>query len=208
MHAQLLTIHPENPQDRLIKQVADGLREGEIAVVPTDSGYALACCLENKAGVERIRQIRRLEKDHNFTLLCRDFSQLSNFAKVGNAAFRMGKKLLPGPYTFIYKATKEVPSRLMHEKRKTIGLRVPNNKIIAALLAELGEPLMSVSLILTPEEGVMTEAYEIYEMLQNQVDWVIDGGFCGFEPTTVIDWSEDEAVLIRQGQGSVEGILE
>jgi tRNA threonylcarbamoyl adenosine modification protein (Sua5/YciO/YrdC/YwlC family) len=208
MRTQLLTIHPETPQERLIRQLADGLAAGDIAVVPTDSGYALACCLENKGAIERIRQIRQLDKDHNFTLLCRDFSQLSQFAKVGNTAFRVSKKLIPGPYTFIYKATKEVPSRLMHDKRKTIGLRVPNNAIVQALLAALGEPLMSVSLILNAQEGVMTEAYEILEALNQRVDWVVDGGFCGFEPTTVIDWSEDVPQLVRQGQGCVEGIFE
>ncbi len=206
--ATFLQIHPENPQTRLIQQVADGLEQGDIAVVPTDSGYALCCSLDNKDGVERIRRIRQLDKKHNFTLLCSDLSHLSNFAKVGNVAFRLMKTLIPGPFTFIFKGTKEVPRRLLQENKKTIGMRVPENKIIQDLISTMGHPLMSVSLIMPGSDDVETDPYDIQQQLDHAVDWVIDGGYCGFEATTVLDLTDDEHIeLVRQGAGSVEGIL-
>lgn len=197
--SQFFQIHPENPQGRLITQAADLVRKGGVIAYPTDSAYALGCHIGDKAALETIRRIRKLSEKHNFTLVCRDLSELSTYAKVDNIAYRLIKSHTPGAYTLILKASSEVPRRLMHPKRKTIGLRVPDNAIALALLEELGEPLMSVSLILPGETEPMMDPYDIRETLQHELDLVIDGGYCGMEATTVIDLSEDEPVLIRQG---------
>lgn len=203
--AQFFDIHPQNPQARLIDQAVDILRRGGLIVYPTDSAYALGCQIGDKMALDRIRAIRQLGKSHNFTLLCRDLSELATYARVDNAAFRLIKSHTPGPYTFILNATSEVPRRLMHPKRKTIGLRVPDNPIALALMASLGEPLMTSSLILPGDELPLTDPYDIRDTLEHQVELVIDGGFCGLEPTTVVDLTGDVPVVRREGCGSIEG---
>lgn len=199
--AQFFQIHPENPQSRLISQAADIIRKGGIVVYPTDSAYALGCHIGDKDALERIRTLRKLDKNHNFTLMCRDLSELATYARVDNQAFRLIKNHTPGAYTFILEATADVPRRLLHPKRKTIGLRVPDNLIALALLEELGEPLMTSSLLLPGEEFPMTDPYDIRDTLEHFVDLVIDGGYCGLEPTTVVDLTGDVPELIRQGKG-------
>ncbi len=199
--AQFFTIHPENPQSRLIKQAADIVQKGGLIAYPTDSAYALGCHIGDKFALDRIRAIRQLDKSHNFTLVCRDLSELANYARVDNAAFRLIKTHTPGPYTFILNATSEVPRRLKHPKRKTLGLRVPNNLIVLALLEELGEPLMTSSLILPEETVPLTDPYDIRDTLEHQLELVIDGGFCGLEPTTVVDLTGDEPLVTRYGCG-------
>jgi tRNA threonylcarbamoyl adenosine modification protein (Sua5/YciO/YrdC/YwlC family) len=199
--SQFFQIHPDNPQHRLIAQAADLLRQGGVVVYPTDSGYALGCQLQNKDAVEQILRIRQLGSEHNFTLMCRDLSELSVYSKVGNQAFRLIKNNTPGPYTFVLKATKEVPKRLMNPKRKTIGLRVPNNPIAQALLAELNEPMMSTTLIFPGDEFAEPDPYEIRTRLEKQVDLIIDGGHLMEKPTTVVDMVDDEIAIIRLGEG-------
>lgn len=199
--AQFFQIHPENPQHRLIVQAADIIRKGGIVVYPTDSAYALGCHIGDKDALDRIRTMRQLDKHHNFTLMCRDLSELSTFARVDNAVYRLIKNHTPGAYTFILEATAEVPRRLLHPKRKTIGLRVPDNAIALALLAELGEPIMTSSLLMPGEEYPMTDPYDMRGPLEHSVDLIIDGGYCGLEPTTVIDLTGDTPELIRQGKG-------
>lgn len=201
--AQFFSIHPENPQGRLITQAVDILRRGGLIAYPTDSAYALGCHIGDKFALDRIRAIRQLDKHHNFTLMCRDLSELANYARVDNAAFRLIKKHTPGPYTFILNATAEVPRRLMHPKRKTLGLRVPDNPIALALMRELGEPLMTSSLILPGETVPLTDPYDIRETLEHQLELVIDGGYCGMEPTTVVDLTGEEPVVTRVGCGDV-----
>lgn len=201
--SQFFQIHPDNPQARLIKQAADIIRAGGIVVYPTDSAYALGCHIGDKRALDTIRRIRKLDDKHNFTLVCRDLSELANFARVDNAAYRLLKAATPGPYTFILKATPEVPRRLLHAKRKTIGLRVPENNIAQALLAELNEPMMSVTLIMPDDEDPLIDPYEIRDLLEHDVDLVIDGGYCGLDMTTVIDLADDEPVLVRQGKGDI-----
>jgi len=203
--SQFFQIHPENPQSRLIKQSVEIVRRGGLIVYPTDSAYALGCHIGDKMALERIRMIRQLGKEHNFTLMCRDLSELATYAKVDNQVFRAIKAHTPGPYTFVLPATSEVPRRLMHPKRKTIGMRVPENKIALALMEELGEPLMSSTLILPGDELPLTDPYDIREVLEHQLELVIDGGYCGMEATTVIDFTEETPQLIRQGLGSIEG---
>ena len=183
------------------------MRKGGVLVYPTDSAYALACEIGNKDGVERIRRLRQVGKDHNFTLVCRDLSELATYARIDNSTFRLLKAHTPGPYTFILDATREVPRRLMHPKRRTIGLRVPAHPIAEALLEDLGEPLMSSSLILPGDELPMTDPWDIRETLERDVDLVIDGGFCGLETTTVVDLSGPEPLLLRQGRGEVEALV-
>ena len=202
--SQFFRIHPENPQPRLIHQAADIVRAGGVVVYPTDSAYALGCHLGDKHALTRIRRIRRLEDDHNFSLVCRDLSDLGTYARVSNTAYRLIKAATPGPYTFILQATREVPRRLVHPKRKTIGVRVPDNIICQALLADLGEPLMSSTLILPGEEYPMTDPLEIRDLLEHQVELVIDGGFGGIEPTTVVDLEDDVPVIVREGLGDLE----
>ena len=199
--SQYFYIHPENPQPRLIAQSVEIIRAGGVVVFPTDSVYAIGCHIGDKASLDRIRQIRQLDKNHNFTLICRDLSELAVYARVENQTFRMLKHNTPGPYTFILEATSEVPRRLKHPKRKTIGLRVPDNPITLALLEELNEPLMSVTLIMPGDEFPLTDPYDIRATLERRVDLIIDGGYCGLEPTTVIDLTGDIPVLTRQGTG-------
>ncbi|MGR5132122.1 L-threonylcarbamoyladenylate synthase [Vibrio alfacsensis] len=199
--SQFFYVHPENPQARLINQAVAIIRSGGVVVYPTDSGYALGCQLENKQALERICQIRRLDDKHNFTLLCRDLSEISLYARVDNSAFRLLKNNTPGPYTFIFKGTKEVPRRLMNAKRKTIGIRVPDNQIALDLLEALGEPMMSTSLILPGSDVTESDPEEIRDKLEHAVDVILNGGYLGEQPTTVIDFSDDEPVVVRVGSG-------
>ena len=201
--SQFFTIHSDNPQPRLIKQAAELVRKGSVIVYPTDSGYALGCHLGDKDAVMRIRKIRNVDDKHHLTLVCRDLSEIAHYARVDNVQFRLLKSNTPGSYTFILDATKEVPKRLQHPKRSTIGLRIPDHPVALALLEELGEPLLSSSLILPGEEIAMHDAEEIREHLANQVDLVVDGGPVGLEPTTVIDLTGSTAILIRRGKGDV-----
>ena len=204
--ADYFSIHPDNPQQRLISQVADIVRRGGVVVYPTDSVYAIGCHIGDKQSLDRIRTIRRLDKNHNFTLMCRDLSDLSTYAKVDNTSYRTLKANTPGPYTFILEATSEVPRRLQHSKRKTIGLRVPDNAVAQALLAELGEPMMSVTLILPGDEYPLSDPYDIREMMEHHVDAVVDSGYCGLEPTTVVDMTRSAPELVRQGMGDFSTI--
>lgn len=199
--AQFFSIHPQNPQARLINQAVEIVRRGGLIVYPTDSAYALGCHIGDKLALDRIRAIRQLDKDHNFTLMCRDLSELANYARVDNSAFRLIKSHTPGPYTFILNATSEVPRRLQHPKRKTLGLRVPDNAIALALMEALGEPLMSSSLIMPNDDVPLTDPYDIRGILEHQVELVIDGGFCGMEPTTVVDLTGDLPQVTRKGCG-------
>ncbi len=199
--AQFFTIHSDNPQARLISQAVDIIRRGGLIVYPTDSAYAIGCHIGDKLALDRIRAIRQLNKDHNFTLMCRDLSELAKYARVDNSAFRLIKSHTPGPYTFILAATSEVPRRLMHPKRKTLGMRVPDNAIALALMEALGEPLMTSSLILPGEDIPLTDPYDIRQTLEHQVELVIDGGFCGMEPTTVVDLTGDAPLVTRKGCG-------
>lgn len=199
--SQFFQIHPDNPQARLVRQATDIIREGGVVVYPTDSAYALGCQIGNKAALDRIRRIRRLDAGHNFTLVCRDLSELATFARVDNTVYRLIRNNTPGPYTFILRATSEVPRRLMHPKRKTVGLRVPENPIAQALLGDLGEPIMSVTLILPGEDLPLIDPYDIRDTLQHDVDLVIDGGYCGMEATTVIDLYDEVPVILRAGKG-------
>ena len=199
--SQFFQIHPETPQARLIHQAVDIVRTGGVIAYPTDSAYALGCHIGDKAALDRIRRVRRLDKDHNFTLVCRDLSELASYARVDNAAYRLLRNNTPGPYTFILEATSEVPRRLKHPKRKTIGLRVPDNNVARELLGALGEPLMSVTLIMPGDDYPLIDPYEIRQLLEHDLDLVIDGGYCGMEPTTVIDLSGDTPQLIREGKG-------
>jgi|TARA_B110000093_G_C12912973_1_gene385602 tRNA threonylcarbamoyl adenosine modification protein (Sua5/YciO/YrdC/YwlC family) len=201
--SQFYQIHPENPQARLIRNAVDIIHNGGVLVYPTDSGYALGCHIGDKTALDRIRRIRKLDDKHNFTLVCRDLSEIATYAKVNNTSYRLLRHTTPGAYTFILQATSEVPRRLMHPKRKTVGLRVPDNAIAAALLADLGEPLMSVTLIMPGDEFPLTDPYDIRETLEHEVDLVIDGGYCGMEPTTVVDLADDRPVILRAGKGDV-----
>jgi tRNA threonylcarbamoyl adenosine modification protein (Sua5/YciO/YrdC/YwlC family) len=199
--SQFFYIHPDNPQARLIKQTCELINQGEVIVYPTDSGYAIGCQMENKKALEQICKIRDIPKEHNFTLMCRDMSELSIYSRVSNAAFRQIKNNTPGPYTFILKATKEVPKRLQNPKRRTIGIRVPDNAIALAILEELGEPLMSTTLILPSEEMAETDPEEIRDKLEKRLGLIIHGGYLGEQPTTVIDMSDDDTKIIRVGSG-------
>jgi tRNA threonylcarbamoyl adenosine modification protein (Sua5/YciO/YrdC/YwlC family) len=206
--AQYFSIHPENPEQRLIDQVVDIVRRGGVIAYPTDSVYALGCHIGDKQAVDRIRAIRRLNKEHNFTLICRDLSELATYARVDNVVFRTLKAATPGPYTFILKASAEVPRRLMHPKRKTIGIRVPDSPIVMALLESLHEPIMSVTMILPENEYPLTDPYEINQLIGAQVDAVVDGGYCGLEPTSVVDMTADTAIVLRHGAGDVSAICD
>lgn len=199
--AQTLSIHPQNPEPRLIKQAARVLLDGGVIVYPTDSTYALACHMGDKSALERIRRVRQIDDRHNFTLVCADLSAIATYARVPNSAYRLLKAHTPGAYTFILTATLEVPRRLMHPKRKTIGLRVPDSVVAQALIAEVGEPIMSTSLILPGEEFPLTEIYDIEDRLGNLVDLIIDSGSCGLAATTVIDLSDGGAAVLRVGKG-------
>lgn len=198
--ALFLSIHPETPQQRLIDQAAEIIKKGGVVVYPTDSCYALGCALDNKEAMNRILAIRQIDLKHHLTLVCADLSDLGTYAKVDNSQFRMLKAATPGSYTFILQASKEVPRRTQHPKRNTIGLRVPDNDIARALIASLGEPMLSCTLMLPEDEDPLTDPYEIKDRLEHAVDVIIDGGWCGLEPTTVIDMT-DGIELVRQGKG-------
>lgn len=199
--ARYFDVHPQNPQPRSIGQVVDLVRSGGLIAYPTDSCFALGCSLGNRDGLDRIRQIRKLDDRHHFTLVCAEFAQLGQFVQISNAVFRAVKASTPGSYTFILPATKEVPKQLLHPKKKTVGVRVPDHATTQALLAELGEPLLSSTLLLPGHDEPMTQGWEIKEELENQVDAVIDSGDCGTEPTTVVDLSGDEPEIVRHGAG-------
>ncbi len=199
--AQFFQIHPENPQIRLVRRTVEILLEGGVVVYPTDSSYALGCQIGEKSAMERIRRIRRLDDKHNFTLVCRDLSEITTYAKIDNQAFRLLKSLTPGPYTFIHEATKQVPRRLLHPKRKAIGIRVPEHAICHALLTELNQPILSTTLIMPDDDQPLTDPYDMREQLDKHVDLIIDGGFCGLEPTTVVDMTADPPALVRRGKG-------
>ncbi len=199
--SQFFEIHPENPQLRLIRRAADIIRAGGIIVYPTDSCYALGCHIGDKGAMERVRAIRGVDDKHHLTLVCRDLSELSTYARVDNKQFRLLKAATPGSYVFILEATRELPKRLHHPKRRTIGLRIPDHPVVDALLAELGEPILSSTLLLPGDELPHTDAVEIRDRLEHQVDLVLDGGSCGIEPSTVVDLSGEAPVLVRAGKG-------
>ncbi|WP_043664216.1 L-threonylcarbamoyladenylate synthase [Streptomyces xylophagus] len=199
--AKYFDVHPDNPQPRTISQVADSVRSGALIAYPTDSCYALGCQLGNREGMERIRTIRHLNDRHHFTLVCQNFAQLGQFVHIDNDVFRAIKASTPGSYTFILPATKEVPRQLLNTKKKTVGVRIPDHVVTQALLAELGEPLLSSTLLLPDEEEPMTQGWEIKDRLDHVVDAVVDSGDCGTEPTTVIDFSNGEAEIVRKGAG-------
>jgi tRNA threonylcarbamoyl adenosine modification protein (Sua5/YciO/YrdC/YwlC family) len=201
--ARYFDVHPVDPQRRAITQVVDVVRSGGLIAYPTDSCFALGCQLGDRAGLDRIRKIRDLDEKHHFTLVCRDFAQLGQFVHIGNAVFRAVKAATPGRYTFILPASKEVPRRLLHPKKKTVGVRIPDHPVAQALLTELGEPLLSSTLLLPDQDEPMTVGWEIKERLDAVVDAVIDSGDCGTEPTTVIDFSGDEPEIVRRGAGDV-----
>jgi tRNA threonylcarbamoyl adenosine modification protein (Sua5/YciO/YrdC/YwlC family) len=204
--SQYLQIHPQNPQLRLIRRAAEILREGGVIVYPTDSCYALGCTIGNKDAMERIRRIRNAGKNHIFTLVCRDLSEISMYARVDNAAYRLLRSHTPGPYTFILPATREVPKRLQESSRKTIGIRVPDHPVPRLLLEELGAPIMSSTLVLAGDDLPLSDPAEIRERLEHQVEAVLDGGNCGFVPTTVVDLVDDTPRVIRAGKGSIAGL--
>jgi tRNA threonylcarbamoyl adenosine modification protein (Sua5/YciO/YrdC/YwlC family) len=201
--ARYFDVHPDNPQRRAIAQVVDLVRDGGLIAYPTDSGYALGCRLGDRDGLDRIRTIRGLDERHHFTLMCRDFAQLGQFALVSNRSFRAVKASTPGPYTFILPATKEVPRRMMNPKKRTVGVRIPDNVVVQTLLEELAEPLVSSTLLLPDSDpgAPLTQGWEIKELLDHVVDGVLDSGECGTEPTTVIDLSGDEPEIVRRGAG-------
>ncbi|MER7187684.1 L-threonylcarbamoyladenylate synthase [Streptomyces hyaluromycini] len=199
--AKYFDVHPDNPQPRSISQIADSVRSGSLIAYPTDSCYALGCQLGSRDGIDRIRSIRHLDDRHHFTLMCRDFAQLGQFVRVDNDVFRAVKASTPGSYTFILPATREVPRKLLHPKKKTVGVRIPDHVVTQALLAELGEPLLSSTLLLPDEAEPLTQGWEIKDRLDHQVDAVVDSGECGTEPTTVIDFSGGEAEIVRRGAG-------
>ena len=202
--AQYFEIHPENPQYRLIRQAAEMIRQGGVVAYPTDSSYALACHLGDKQALDRIRQIRRIDDKHNFTLMCRDLTEISTFAKVNNDAYRLIKSLTPGPFTFVLQATREVPRRLQHPKRKTVGIRVPDQKVAQLILEELGEPLFTTTLILPGQKESIADPYDINQQLGHAVDLVIDAGVIPYQPTTIIVWESGYPEIVRQGKGEAE----
>ena len=201
--SQYFEVHPDNPQPRLIKQAVALLHSGGVCAVPTDSSYALVCHLDDKAAAEHLRRIRQVDDKHHLTLLCRDLSELASYARVDNRQYRLLKLGTPGPYTFILEATKEVPRRLSHPSRRTIGLRVPEHKVTQALLAELGQPLLATTLIAPGETDPLNDPEEIRERFQKLLAAVVDAGACPMEPTTVIDLTDDEPRLVRQGRGAL-----
>jgi tRNA threonylcarbamoyl adenosine modification protein (Sua5/YciO/YrdC/YwlC family) len=204
--AIIYDLHPSNPQARLIKQAADLLHRGGISAIPTDSSYALVCHLDDKASTEKLRRIRRVDERHHLTLLCRDLTELGAFAQVNNVQYKLIKRAVPGPYTFILEATKEVPRRVHHPQRKTIGLRVPDHPITLALLEALGQPLLATTLILPGQTEPLNDPQEIARLLNNEIDAVIDAGACPAEPTTVIDLTQDMPNVVRMGRGSLEAL--
>jgi tRNA threonylcarbamoyl adenosine modification protein (Sua5/YciO/YrdC/YwlC family) len=204
---QFFHIHPDNPQTRLIRQAVAILREGGVIAYPTDSSYALGCQIGDKGALERIRRIRRTDKEHNFTLVCRDLSEIAAYARLDNSQYRLLKNATPGPFTFILRATHEVPRRLQNPKRKTIGIRIPGNVIVQALLEELGEPIMSSTLILPGHDVPLNEPEDIRQILDHELELIIDGGPCGHEPTTVLDLVGDVPQVLRRGKGDASPFL-
>jgi tRNA threonylcarbamoyl adenosine modification protein (Sua5/YciO/YrdC/YwlC family) len=204
--AEYLELHPKDPQPRLIKRAAEIVRAGGVIAYPTDSCYALGCHIGDKDALERIRRIRDADKHHNFTLVCRDLSEVGHYARVETPQFRLLKSTLPGPFTFILPATRETPKRLHHPKRRTIGVRVPEHRVPHLLLAELGEPLLTSTLLLPGDEEPLTDGEQIRERLEHLVDAVLDGGHCGTEPTTVIDLTVTPPVVVRQGKGQIKSL--
>lgn len=202
--ADWFEIHPVNPHKRTLAQIAVRLRQGAVIAYPTDSCYALGCLLDNRDAAERLRRIRQFDRHHQFTLVCRDLSEIATYARVDNWQFRLLKQHTPGPYTFILDATKELPKRIAHEKRKTVGIRVPEHVVAQALLETLGEPLISCTLMFPGEPEPVAEPGDWRQALDAAVDVVVDGGYCGLEPTTIVDLSGDAPVLVRQGKGSTE----
>lgn len=205
--ARMVEIHPANPQQRLIAEVVAAMRSGGLVAYPTDSSFAFGCHLGDKRAMDRIRRIRQTDKNHNFTLICKDLSEISLFAKVENWAYRLIKSLTPGPYTFILAATREVPKRLQNPKRRTIGLRVPDHAIAQAMLQSLGEPIMSSTLLLPGDDVPLTDVHEIEERIGKDIDLIIDGGSTGIEPTTVIDLSSGNIEILRKGLGDVSSLV-
>jgi tRNA threonylcarbamoyl adenosine modification protein (Sua5/YciO/YrdC/YwlC family) len=205
---EYLEIHPKDPQPRLIAMVADTLRRGGVVVYPTDSIYAIGCRIGDKAAMERIRRIRGLDRKHLFTMVCRDLSEIANYARVDNQSYRLIRSMTPGPFTFILAATKHVPKRLQHPRRRTVGIRVPSHPVPRAMLEALGEPLLSSSMQLAGDPEPLTEPYEIFERVGSEVDIVIDSGVCGVEPTSVIDLVGPAPEVIRQGMGDVGHLIE
>jgi len=201
--AQFFRIHPDNPQIRLIRQAVDIVNQGGVIVYPTDTSYALGCHIGDKSSLERMRRIRQVDDKHDFTLACRDLSEIATYAKINNNQYRLLKSLTPGAYTFINTATKQVPKRLLHEKKKTIGIRVPDNNIALMLLDTLGEPMLTSTLLLPGDEYPLTDPYDIKDLIGNQVDLIIDGGFCGMEETTMVDLEEDVPQVLRAGKGDI-----
>lgn len=201
--AQLFAIHPQNPQPRMVRQAAEILRAGGVIVYPTDSCYALGCRIGDKDAMERIRDIRGVDEKHHFTLVCRDVSEIAHYARVDNRQFRLLKAAFPGSYTFILEATREVPRRLQHPKRRTIGVRIPEHPVALALLAELGEPILSSTLLLPGDEHPLNDADEIRARLERRVDLIMDSGSCGFEMTTVLDITGDSTLVLREGKGEL-----
>ncbi len=204
--AQFFELHPDNPQPRLVERAAEIVRQGGVVIYPTDTCYALGCHIGDKAAMERIRRIRRLDDKHNFTLVCRDLSEIATYARIDNQDYRLLKSLTPGPYTFVYQATKQVPRRLLHPKRKAIGIRVPDTPICRALLGAINEPMLSTTLILPEDTEPLTDPYEMRELLGHCVDLIIDGGFCGTEPTTVVNMTGEMPEILRAGLGPVEAL--
>lgn len=202
--SQLLSVHPQNPQQRKLQLAVNALAEGGLVVYPTDTAYAIGCHIGDKSALERIMALRRLDKRHQFTLACSDLRELGVYARVDNANYRLLKRVTPGPFTFVLRATRDVPKRLIHAKRRTIGLRVPDHPIAAQLLALMGEPIMTTTLRLADEEHPLTDAQEIHERLGSQVDVVLDGGICGVELSTVVDLTGPNPEIIRQGKGELE----
>jgi tRNA threonylcarbamoyl adenosine modification protein (Sua5/YciO/YrdC/YwlC family) len=202
--SQYFQIHAENPQLRLIKQAVDIINQGGVVIYPTDSSYAIGCKLDEKKAAERIRHIRKLEKHHNFTLVCRDLSEIAQYAIIDNINYRLIKSITPGAYTFVLKASREVPKRIQNPKRKTIGIRIPDNIITQSLLDELRQPIMSSTLILPHDDLPMTDPYQIRLALEDHVDLIIDGGYSGHNPTSVIDLMENHPKILRQGQGNTD----
>jgi tRNA threonylcarbamoyl adenosine modification protein (Sua5/YciO/YrdC/YwlC family) len=202
--AQLFTVHPDNPQPRLIRQAAEIVRSGGVIVYPTDSCYALGCRIGDKAAMERIRAIRDVDERHHLTLVCRDLAEIGQYARVNNVQFRLLKAATPGSYTFILQATREVPKRLLHPSRRTIGVRVPDHKAAQALLTEIGEPLLSSTLMLPGDDEPLNDAEEIRERLERSIDLVLDAGSCGIVPTTVVDLTADAPVITRVGKGRID----
>jgi tRNA threonylcarbamoyl adenosine modification protein (Sua5/YciO/YrdC/YwlC family) len=204
--AQRFNIHPDNPQVRLLRQVAQIIDHGGVGALPTDSCYALACHLDDKPAADRLRRIRQVDERHHLTLLCRDLSEIANYAKVDNSQYRLIRQVTPGPYAFILEATREVPRRLSHPSRKTIGIRIPDHPVTLGLLEVLGQPLLSTTLMLTGDELPLNDADHIVERLDHEIDFIVDGGACGVEPVTIVDLSGREPMLVRRGRGDVAAL--